>query len=113
MLPRANRLTKKKDFESVFKTGKIFRDGVLLFKTTENNLKESRFGFVVSKKISNKANIRNKVKRRLRQAVLANMGEMKKSLDVIVVALSGIQNKEFIEIQNIVAKFIKNINFKV
>ncbi len=109
MLPRENRLTKKKDFELVFKQGKVFKDGFLLFKTAENNLAESRFGFVVSKKISTKANIRNKVKRRLRQAVGNNIGECKRSLDVVVVALTGIQKKEFIDIEEVIIKFIKKI----
>lgn len=107
MLPKENRLTKKKDFELVFKQGKVFKSECLLFKTAENNLSESRFGFVVSKKISSKATIRNKVKRRLREAVAHHMVGGTKSLDVVIIALTGIQKKEFIDIEKIVSGFVK------
>jgi len=121
MLPKINRLTKKKDFELVFKKGIVFKNDFLLFKTIKNHLKESRFGFVVSKKISNKANIRNKVKRRLRQAVLNKLKEFKKSevgsslyegnsrdpVDVVIIALSGIEGKEFPQIQEMIIKFLR------
>ena len=107
MLPKINRLTKKKDFELVFKNGEVLKEGSLLFKTAKNNQLDSRFGFVVSKKISNKATIRNKVKRRLRRVVSSHLSEFKKPFDVIVIALLGIQKQEISEIEMAVVKFIK------
>ena len=46
---------KKKDFEKAFKNGKFFKENFLILKTTENNIKEDRFGFIVSQKVSKKA----------------------------------------------------------
>ncbi len=110
MLPKINRLTKKKDFEVVFKLGKSVKDGFLLYKTMQNQLPQSRFGFVVSKKISSKAVIRNKIKRRLRQAVENHFKEYKTPFDVVVIALSGIEKKEFLELEEKVAKFLNKIH---
>ena len=110
MLPNINRLTKKKDFEVVFKLGKSIKDGFLLCKVMQNNLPQSRFGFVVSKKISNKAVMRNKVKRRLRKAVENHFKEYQTPLDVVIISLSGIEKKEFLEIEEKVAKFLNKIH---
>lgn len=109
MLPKANRLTKKKDFEAVFQNGEGLKNGFLIFKALKSNLKESRFGFVVSKKISNKATTRNKVKRRLRDAVFVLLKEVKKPSDVVVISLPGIEKKEFFEIQKLIADSFKKL----
>ena len=65
MLKKINRLKKKKDFEKVLRGGKGFKEDFLLFKTIKNNLKTSRFGFIISQKVSKKATVRNKLKRKL------------------------------------------------
>ena len=109
MLPKINRLTKKKDFDVVFKNGESIKNGFLAFKILKNNLKESRFGFVVSKKVSNKATIRNKVKRRLRDATHALLKEVKKPTDVVVVSLPGIEKKDFLEIQKLISDSFKKL----
>ncbi len=110
MLPKINRLTKKKDFEFVFKKGESIKNDFLIFKILKNHLKESRFGFVVSKKVSNKATVRNKIKRRLREAVLSKLNKMKGSpVDLIVIALPGSKNKEFSEIQETIANSLKKL----
>lgn len=99
MLPKINRLTKKKDFESVFKKGESVRNLFLLCKMAKSNLPQSRFGFVVSKKISSKATVRNTVKRRMRDAVAGALEELKKPVDMVIVALPGIELREFTEIK--------------
>ncbi len=113
MLPKQNRLTKKKDFDVVFKGGESVKNGFLICKVLKNpstssgQAKESRFGFVVSKKISNKATVRNKVKRRLRDAVSAHLKGIKKTADVVILTLPGIEKKEFAEIQEMVNGALK------
>ena len=109
MLPKINRLTKKKDFDVVFKDGEGMKNGFLAFKILKNNLKESRFGFIVSKKVSSKATIRNKVKRRLRDAVHTLLKEVKKPADVVIVSLPGIEEKDFLEIQKLISDSLKKI----
>ena len=62
MLSQQNQLKKKKDFEKVFKKGKGFKEDFLVLIFKKNNLNQSRFGFIVSKNFSKKANLRNKIK---------------------------------------------------
>ncbi len=93
MLPKKNRLKKNKDFERIFKIGKGYRENFLFLKIAENNLKTSRFGFVVSKKFSKKAFIRNKIKRRLRELVKLKLPEIRKGIDGVILVIPGLKNK--------------------
>ncbi len=97
MLTKYNRLTKEKDFKVVFKAGKkysLLGTGIYL-KVRENNLEQSRFGFVISKKVSKKAVVRNKIKRRLREVVRIDISEIKRGVDVVVVVLPGFEKNNF------------------
>jgi ribonuclease P protein component len=104
MLPKKNRLKKKKDFENVFKRGQGFKEDFLYLKALANNLKSSRFGFAVSKKFSKKATIRNKIKRRLREIVKINLPKIKKNIDGVIVVLPGLEKKDFWELEKIMEK---------
>ncbi len=89
MLPGINRLKKKRDFERVFKQGRGLKEGFLSLKFVKNGLGATRFGFVVGQKVSRKAVVRNKVKRRLREFAKIVLGDVKKGFDVVVVAGKG------------------------
>lgn len=89
MLPGINRLKKKKDFEHVFKQGRGLKEGFLSLKFIKNGLDATRFGFVVGQKVSRKAVVRNKVKRRLRILAKAKLGQMKQGIDVVIIAGKG------------------------
>lgn len=109
MLPIKNRLTKKKDFDIVFKKGESIKNGFLVFKILKNQLQENRFGFIVANKISNKSTIRNKIKRRLRAAVLKELDKNKNHLDIIIITLPGIEKIKFSEIENQLLSLFKKI----
>ena len=101
-MKKQNSLTKKKDFEQVFKQGRGYRRNFLYLKIKNNDLEFSRFGIIVSKKISNKAVVRNQIKRRIREAINNREEKIKKGMDVIIVALEDIKSKKFVEIDNCV-----------
>lgn len=108
MLLRQNRIKKKDDIERIFKKGKSFKEGFLLLKTLKNDLNASRFGFVVSKKISKKANVRNKIKRRLREIIRLEIKSLKPGTDNLFVALPGLEKKEkFDDFKETVGKLLK------
>jgi len=107
MLPKENRLKKNKDFKKVFKDGKGFKEDFLVLKKAKNNLKISRFGFAVSKTFFKKATLRNKIKRRLREAVRIRLDEIKKGIDAAIIAGPGLETKDFREIKEIVNKLFK------
>jgi len=107
MLPKENRLKKKKDFEQVFKKGRGFKEDFLFLKINENDLKESRFGFIVSREISKKAVVRNKIKRRLRETMKEELPKIKSGIDGVLVVKKGAAEKDFLEIKKVVNSLLK------
>lgn len=104
MLPKENRLRNKKDFLGVFNKGRGFKEDFLFFKFADNNLEMSRFGFIVSQKVSKKAVIRNRVKRMLRELVRIKMPKIKKGVDVVLIAIHGIETRDFWELEKVIDK---------
>lgn len=86
MLPRAHRLTAAKDFARILGKGRPFRATGLMMKVVRNDLDVSRVGFVVSTKVSKKAVIRNKLKRRMRDHMRKVIAVLPPGLDVVFVA---------------------------
>jgi ribonuclease P protein component len=108
MLSRKNLLKKKTDIERVFKKGKGFKEDFLLLKAVKNSLGLSRFGFVVSQKVSKKAVLRNKIRRRLKEILGAKLKRIKNDYDCLLIVLPGLENKDFWEMEYIINKlFIK------
>jgi len=104
MLIKRNRLCKKKDFERVFKKGKGLKEDFLILKMAKNNLSQSRFGFIVGTKISKKAVLRNKLKRRLRELVRGKIEKIKKGFDIVFITQPGLENRDFWELEEILNK---------
>ncbi len=65
MLPKVHRLQKKKDIELVIRKGESIKHDMLILILLTNHVKENRCGFVVSKKVSRKANHRNTITSKL------------------------------------------------
>ncbi len=104
MLKKINRLKKKKDFEKVLKDGKGFKEDFLLFKIIKNNLKISRFGFIISQRVSKKATVRNKLKRKMSELVKIKLEKIKRGIDGAFIVFPGLENKDFWEIEGIIEK---------
>jgi len=106
MLPKANRLKKKKDFETIFKKGKRFKEDFLLFKVVKKNSETKRFGFVINQKVSKKATIRNKLRRKLSRLTELKLKQIKKGIDGIFVVIPGLENKDYWELEEIIDKIL-------
>jgi len=100
MLAKPYRLTKDKDFERLAREGRAVYGGELMLKWRLNNLKQSRFGFVVSKKVDKRAVVRNKIKRRLRAVVRENLSKIRPGYDVMILTRSEIKNLTFMQLKN-------------
>ena len=107
MLPKSARLKKKKDIEKVLKTGRKFKEDFLILAIIKNHLGKIRFGFIVSQAVSKKATIRNKLKRRLRELIQAKLNKMEKGTDGIILALPGLETKDFWEIETAVNRLFQ------
>ena len=84
MLPRENRLISKRSFDETREKGKLLQSksfGLVFLQRDDRE--PSRFGFIVSTKISKKAVIRNKIKRSLREPVSADLLNINKGFDVV------------------------------
>lgn len=93
MLKKQDRLVSQKDFKEAFGKGKGVKNAFLYFKTAPNQKGRIRFGFVVNKKISGKAAVRNRIKRILRETVrqeLAKNAYQELGYDVVIVVLPEI-----------------------
>jgi len=99
MLPKTNRLTGNKDFNKVFKKGKGQEKDFLFLKSFKNNLQTSRFGIVVSQKVSKKAAERNKIKRQISEILREEAPKIKKGVDVILLVKPNIKKRNFAEIK--------------
>lgn len=109
MLKKEFRLRKQKDFENVFNKGVYFSGKYLMLKAVENNLPFSRFGFVVSKKVSKKAVERNRAKRLMSESIRLSQEEIKSGFDIIFVSRAGIVGKNFEEIKESIKKLLKRL----
>ncbi len=98
----------KKDFKKVLKEGKSFRKDFLVLKVRPNLSEKVRFGVLVSKKLSKKAVLRNKIKRRLREITRANLEKLV-GLDLVFIPFPQIFNCDFWEIKQMAEKIFEKI----
>ena len=91
MLPLAERLRSARQFQQVFAEGQSFADGgpglVVLHVLARHESGERQCGFTVGKKVGN-AVVRNRVKRRLREAYRAALPQLPRDFWAVVVARS-------------------------
>ena len=107
MLPPLYRIRKKEEFEKIFhskKTARVTSEFFTLY-VTQSRETHSRFGFVVSTKVSKKATARNKLKRRMRAVAARAFPAVKTGVDVVLVARPQAEKATFQEI----AKTITNL----
>lgn len=88
MLSSLYRIRQKKEFDKIFRSQKTVRVysplGTLY--VAESRGEVPRFGFVVGTKVSKKATVRNKVKRRTRSVVERVLKDIKKPVSAVFIA---------------------------
>lgn len=84
MLTKANRLKSDRDFKRVFKNGRILENNFFRIKFFRNQKNTNRFGFIVSNRISNKATVRNSLRRRLRSASKSLLKNYGTGFDIVI-----------------------------
>src|SRR3989344_504886 len=104
MLPKKYRLKKREDIKGVLKYGLTQRADFLILKTRENNLSNSRFAFLISLKISKKAAVRNKLKRKLSEFIRINLPVIKNNIDAVLIVASDFSKKSDKELEGSINK---------
>lgn len=95
-MQRRSRLTGNKRFSQIHQEGSSAANRFLVIRFLPNGLDRSRFGFITSKRIGN-AVVRNKVKRRLREAV--RRSRVRAGWDAVFIARTGVEKVGYRELQ--------------
>lgn len=94
MLKKANRLTKSKDFTTIYRRGKKVVGSYLVLYGRTSPVGKNRIGFSVSKKVGNAVQ-RNLIKRRLREIVRLSPLAQSAGVDLVIVARSKSKKASF------------------
>lgn len=105
-LGRKQRLRRMKDFEALRRADSRAHP-LLVMRARANGLSHSRFGFIVSKRVSPLAVTRNKVRRRLKEAV--RTVEFQKGLDVLVIARKDSPSVTYDALRSTVASLARRL----
>lgn len=105
------RIRKKKEFEHVFSNGRWLNSKYVDICYAFGQSRKA--GFIVSKKISKKAVIRNKVKRRLREIYRLNKHSLPDSLQLIIVAKKGVDKLKYSDLENEIKTLFNYISDKI
>ena len=95
MLPASRRLRLTRDFEHVFSGGRTINSGICRIKALRNQRNLSRYAVVVSTKVSKRAVIRNRVRRRFWAAISAFELLVPTGLDIVVIAFPEAAKSDF------------------
>ncbi|MDW8103920.1 MAG: ribonuclease P protein component [Armatimonadota bacterium] len=93
MLPRQQRLRRRKDFLACYNEGKAYTQPHLVMYLRPQR-EGQRFGFVVGKKVG-KAVVRNRVKRRLRAACRECLPHLRPGFDAVIVARRNVLEADY------------------
>ena len=111
MLNKKNRLNNKVAFYATYKQNQSVSDGlfVLYAGKIKKDKEETKFGFVVSKKVHKRAVKRNYIKRRAREVIrlLIKDGYEFNFKSVIFVAREGALDKSYKQIEESILNLIK------
>ncbi len=91
-------IKKNRDFRILYRRGKSAVDSVLAVYAKKNNRGMSRVGITVSTKVG-KAVVRNRVRRRIREAYRLNRESLKCGYDIIIVARVRAGKSEYRDIE--------------
>jgi len=89
--PTSLRLRRSGDFQRVYRQRCTVADGHLLVFGCENGLPHARLGLSVSRKVGN-AVVRNRWKRRLREAFRLNQDQMPPGMDLVIVPRNPVRD---------------------
>lgn len=106
MLPQANRLRKKEDFNRAYRYGKSIAGQFLVLYYRSNGQGNTRIGFSVSRKIG-KATVRNRVKRLIREICRKHMQEFLQGFDLIFIARPKIKGIRYALVEQEMVRLCK------
>lgn len=110
MLPKEHRLQEERDFSRITRYGLSISLPFFNVKFYQKETGESRFGIVVSNKISKKATLRNTIKRRIREVLRKNKALYIPQTDTIIFAKTPIVNAPSTDIEKMTIEMFKRMS---
>ena len=108
MLPWTERLRLRSDFATIYKRGRVYHNTYLkLYVCPLLGESAKRAGFIVSKVVSKKAVVRNRLKRRIREAYSQLSPNIKLGYMLLFVAKKTCVGAEFLVIENSLQKLVE------
>lgn len=111
-LLRDERLRKNADFDNVFKNGKKIPGSLLSIHYAYNETGLKRAGFIVSKKVSLRAVVRNRIKRILREIFRKNKDLLPESIDLAFRASPQSKRADYQDLEYEALKHFKMVKAK-
>jgi len=102
VLKSSQRIRKNKEFLNLYKKGRFFKDQLFLLKFVKNSCKSSRFGFVVSLRVSKRAVDRNLLKRRMREIVRSQIESIRDGYDLVFIMSPNARLADFRKLKDAV-----------
>lgn len=99
-------------FQEIRRKGQSYSNQMLVLCVLKNDQENSRFGFSISKRIGN-AVVRNRIKRRLREAMRLRIAEVKPGWDLVFIARYAIRRADYHEMDATCARLIRRANLLV
>jgi ribonuclease P protein component len=109
-MERKYRLRLNADFQRVRQEGKSWANHLMVLCALSNDLEHSRFGFAASKRIG-QAVVRNRVRRRMREAVRVRRAAIADGWDMVFIARSAVANTTYAEISCAVEDLLRRASF--
>lgn len=94
MLKRINRLTRKRDFDNVYRHGSRLAGNYVVLRTVNNHKTTFRVGIAVPTKVNKLATIRNRHKRHIRETIKEIIARLPTGWDVIIVVNRGVKERQ-------------------
>ena len=107
MLPSENRLKKARDIAKVYKKGVYGGAGVLSVKAAKTGKPQTRLVVIVAKKISKKAVVRNRIRRRIVEFLHTQWGTVAPGYDIVVTAHQDISEFTRPDLESATIKALK------
>lgn len=106
MLSCQHRLKKEKDIKRALRGGEIFKERALFLRRVFNGLACTRFGLVISLKVSKKATFRNKIRRQITEIIRLKLPRIKKGFDIMVLVLPEAAKLDFKNLEETINKLL-------